>query len=275
MPTPSRKASSPWDRTMPSLLEIQRQVRDAVIADEAAHALLPLLTGGHSPSARLAIHRHHYHASLTRALLDKFPAVSWLAGERFATAAAQAFTQERPPAAPCIAEYGADYPAFLASRAGAERLPYLRDFAELEWHLGQVSIAIDRPALTIESLASIDAGELPDRRLILQGGLRYRTAAWPVDDLIKQYLNGTAPERYAFDPTDVYLEIRGTRGEFRIERLAEAELVFRSAIAGGATIGAAAERALDTDSTFEPGQALLRLVGGALVIAIDKSETVT
>jgi hypothetical protein len=51
--------------------------------------------------------------------------------------------------------------------------------------------------------------------------------------------------------------------------------VFRSAIAGGATIGAAAERALDTDSTFEPGQALLRLVGGALVIAIDKSETVT
>src|SRR5215470_12587203 len=137
VPTPCRKAPSRRDRSMPSLLEIQRRMRDAVVADGPARALPPLLTGGRDPPARLAIHRHHYQASLTRALLDKFPAVSWLVGERFATAAAQAFACAYPPAAPCIAEYGADYPAFLATRAGAERFPYLRAFAELEWHLGQ------------------------------------------------------------------------------------------------------------------------------------------
>jgi hypothetical protein len=257
---------------MPSLLEIQRRMRDAVIADQEVGALLPLMTGGRDPQARLAIHRHHYQASLTRALLDKFPAVFWLAGECFATAAAQAFAREHPPAAPCIAEYGADYPAYLASRAGAERLPYLRAFAELEWHLGQVSIAVDRPMLAIESFASIDASELPDHRLTLQGGLRYCAAAWPVDELIKHYLSGATPERYAFGPTDVHLEIRGARGNFGIERLAEAELVFSTAIAGGTTIGTAAERALDADPTFDPGQALLRLVSAGLVIAIDKPE---
>ncbi len=258
---------------MPSLLEIQHRIRDVVIADEAGGALLPLLAGGRDPQARLAIHRHHYQASLTRALLDKFPAVSWLAGERFATAAAQAFVRAHPPAAPCIAEYGADYPAFLASRAGAERLPYLRALAELEWHVGKVSIAVDRAPLTIESLASIDASELPDHRLTLQGGLRYRTADWPIDELIQQYLTDATPERYAFDPAQVHLEIRGARGEFRIERLAEAEFVFRSAVASGVTIGTAAERALDADATFDPGQALLRLVGAGLVITIDKPET--
>jgi hypothetical protein len=258
---------------MPSLLEIQRRMRDAVIADEAAGALLPLLAGGRDPKARLGIHRRHYQASLTRALLDKFPAVCWLTGERFATAAAQAFTHDHPPAAPCIAEYGADYPAFLTSRPGAEHLPYLGAFAELEWHLGQVSIAVDRPPLTIESLALIDAGALPDHRLTLQGGLRYSTAAWPVDDLIKQYLSSAASERYAFSAADVHLEICGARGDFRIERLAETEFVFRSAIAGGSTIGAAAERALDTDATFDPGQTLLRLVSAGLVIAIDKLES--
>jgi Putative DNA-binding domain len=257
---------------MPSLLEIQRQVRDAVIADDAAGALLPFLAGGRDPAARLAIHCHHYHASLTRALLDKFPAVAWLTGERFATAAAQAFAHAHPPAAPCIAEYGVDYPAFLASRAGAERLPYLRAFAELEWHIGQVSIAVDRPPLAIEQLAAIAASELPDHRLTLQGGLRYCTASWPVDDLIKQYLSGAAPERYVFDPTDVHLEIRGARGEFNIERLDMSEFLFRSAIAGGTTIGAAAERALDTEATFDPGHALLRLVSAGLVIAIDRPE---
>jgi len=258
---------------MLSLLEIQHRIRDAVIADDAAGALLPLLAGGRDPQLRLAIHRHHYQASLTRALLDKFPAVSWLAGEHFATAAAQAFVRAHPPAVPCIAEYGADYPAFLASRAGAERLPYMRALAELEWHVGKVSIAVDRAPLTVESLASIDASELPDRHLTLQSGLRYCTAEWPIDDLIKQYLSDAAPERYAFSAADVQLEIRGARGEFRIERLAEAEFVFRSAVAGGVTIGTAAERALDINATFDPGQALLRLISAGLVIAIDKPET--
>jgi Putative DNA-binding domain len=258
---------------MPSLIEIQRQMRDAMVADEVSCALLPLLAGVCDPQARLAIHRHHYQTSLTRALLDKFPAISWLAGEHYATAAARTFVRAHPPSAPCIAEYGADYPAFLANRAGAERLPYLRDFAELEWHLGQVSIAVDRPPLPIENLASIDASELPDHRLTLQPGLRYCTAAWPIDELIKQYLSGAAPECYAFDPADVHLEISGARGEFRIERLAEAEFVFRSAVAAGATIGAAAERALDINATFDPGQALLRMVSDGLVIAIDQPET--
>ena len=257
---------------MPLLHEIQRHMRDAVVVDDAASVLLPLLTGGRDPGARLAIHRHHYEASLTGALLEKFPAVIWLTGERFATAAAQAYAREHPPVAPCIAEYGADYPDFLASRPGADRLPYLRAFAELERHVGQVSIAVDHPSLAIERLASIDVSELPDHCLTLQSGLRYCTADWPVDDLIKQYLGGAAPERYAFDPAQVRLEIRGARGEFNIERLAAAEFLFRSAIAGGATIGAAAERALDSDTTFDPGQALLRLVSASLVIAIDKPE---
>jgi hypothetical protein len=258
---------------MPSLLEIQCRMRDAVVADAAANPLLPLLAGGRDPAARLAIHRHHYHASLTRALLDKFPAVSWLAGERFATAAAQAFAHEHPPAAPCIAEYGADYPAFLASRAGAGRLPYLRAFAELEWQLGQVSIAIDHPPLAIEAFASAKAGALPDHRLTLQPGLRYCAAAWPVDELIKQYLSDAATERYTFDAASVLLEIRGARGEFRIERLEGAEFAFRSSIADGQTIGTAAERALDANVPFDPGQALLRLVAAGLVIAIDGPET--
>ena len=179
---------------MPSLHEIQRGLRDAVVAEDAVGTLLPLLVG-RNPEARLGIHRHHYEASLTRALIDKFPAVSWLAGERFAISAAQVFVRAHPPAAPCIAEYGIDYPAFLASRAGAERLPYLCAFAELEWHLGLVSIAVGRAPLPIEHLTSIEASELPDHRLSLQPGLRYFTAAWPVDELIKQYLSGTAPER--------------------------------------------------------------------------------
>ena len=48
--------------------------------------------------------------------------------------------------------------------------------------------------------------------------------------------------------------------------------MFRSAIAERSTIGSAAERALNSDTTFDPGQALLRLVSAGLVVAIDKPE---
>ncbi len=258
---------------MPPLLELQRQVRDAVVAGEPSR--LPFLFGGRDPASRLAIHRHHYNASLTRALLDKFPGIAWLVGERYAIEAAQTFARQHPPAAPCIAEYGADFPAFLANRPGAERLPYLRAFAELEWHLVQASIAIDRPPLALAAFAPIEADVLPDLRLTLQGGLRYYAAAWPVDALIKHYLSDAAPEHCAFEAADIHLEIRGARGEFTIERLDAAELLFRASIADGATIGNAAERALAADAGFEPGQAFYRLVSAGLVAAIDTPEAMT
>lgn len=257
---------------MPSLLEIQHQVRDTVVGRDPAGSLLPLIFGGRDPALRLAIHRRHYHASLTRALFDKFPAVAWLAGAPFAIEAAQAFAHQYPPAAPCIAEYGADFPAFLAARARTAPIPYLRAFAELEWHLGQASIAVDHPALAIDAFAHIEAGALPNLRLVLQPGLRYCAAAWPVDDLIKHYLSDAAPERCVFEPADVHLEIRGARGEFRIGRLDAAEFLFRASIAAVQTVGKAAERALDIDAAFNPGHAFFRLVTAGLVITIDNPE---
>src|SRR5262245_54741193 len=101
---------------MVSLSDLQQRVRDAVIADNVAQArsIAPLLVGGRDPSTRLAIHRRHYQASLVTALLEKFPAVTWLVGATFMQEAARAFVRRHPPAAPCIAEYGADFPDFLA-----------------------------------------------------------------------------------------------------------------------------------------------------------------
>src|SRR5262245_16876812 len=129
---------------MMSLSDLQQRVRDAVITDDIAQSyhFAPLLIGGSDPSARLAIHRRHYEASLVTALLDKFPAVTWLVGALFVREAARAFAHLRPPAAPCIAEYGADFPAFLATHPGAERVACLSAFAGLEWCVGQSAIVI-------------------------------------------------------------------------------------------------------------------------------------
>jgi hypothetical protein len=252
---------------MPSLDETQFRLRAAVVAGDTS-AAAPMLVGGCDPAKRVAIHHRHYVTSLVAALLGKFPAVCWLMGSRFVTDAAKDFIRGHPPTAPCIAEYGRDFPAFLADRPGAERLPYLRLFAELEWHLGHIAIAVDRPALGIDAFAAVAADTIPDLVLELQPGLHYLFAQWPIDDLMKLYLSATAPERYSFEPAETRIEICGARGEFRINRLDAGTFAFRSAISEGETIGVAAERALRVEANFDAGRALAMLVSERLATAI-------
>src|SRR5437867_1330320 len=131
---------------MPPLAETQSHMRHAVVARESA-GIVPLLVGGRDHEKRLGIHQRNYETSLVNALLGKFPATRWLVGTPFLSEAAREFIRVCPPDAPCIAEYGEGFPVFLATRPSTERVPYLRWFAELEWHLGHVAIAIEHPAL--------------------------------------------------------------------------------------------------------------------------------
>jgi hypothetical protein len=248
------------------LLEVQRRLRNAIVGGKSS-AVAPLLVGGADPGERLAIHRRHYETSLVSAILDKFPATTWLIGSSIMHDAARAFVGRHPPTTPCIAEYGEGFPRLLAERDEARDLPYLYWFAELEWHLGHVAIAVDRPALSLQCLA--DYGDrLGDVELVAQPGLRYLASPWPVDDLMRLYLTDTAPQRYLLSAGDIWLEIFGSRGTFRFIRLERGEFLFRQAIVSGGPLGAAAERALEADKSLDVGAALRRFVTDALVTEI-------
>lgn len=252
---------------MPPLAELQSHLRRAVVARDAA-GVVPYLVGGRDPEKRLAIHQRNYETSLVKALLGKFPATHWLVGTPFLAECAREFIRVRPPNAPCIAEYGEDFPAFLATRPLADRVPYMRCFAELEWHLGHVAIAVDEPALSVSEVSTLDHASLPDATLAIQPGVRYLQAPWPIDELMQLYLTAKAPDHFHLAAADVRLEIRGARGEFRINRLDAAELEFRVAIQSGRTVGTAAELALETDADLDIGRCFAKLMTEGIVTAI-------
>ncbi len=252
---------------MPAVAEIQSRLRHAVVARETG-GVESLLAGGELGRHRLEIHCRHYETSLGNALVEKFPGCVWLVGEDFVTQAARIFIRLHPPEAPCIAEYGAEFPQFLASAPGAGNVLYLREFAELEWLVGQVAIAVDLAAIPLEELSAVPADLLPDLELTVQPGIRYLQAGWPIDELMKLYLAETAPESLVFEPTTVWLEIRGARGEFSVTRLDSGEFLFRQSIWRGQSIGEAAECGLKGDSDFDPGRALAAVIAGRLVTAI-------
>lgn len=252
---------------MQRLAEIQSHFRNALI-DCDAGPLAPVLVGGREPEKRLAINQRNYETSLIDALLVKFPATGWLTGTPFLTEVSRQFVHEHPPQAPCVAEYGATFPEFLSMHPGSERTLYLRDFAELERCVGQVAIAVDAPPISGEAFSKVAPEMLPDMRLTLQPGLRYLNASWPVDELMKLYLTDTAPDRLELAPGDVWIEVRGARGEFQIHRLDACGFAFRKSVWVGRSIGQAAGIALDVDETFDPGQALAALLAGGFVVQI-------
>jgi len=254
------------------LAEIQSHFRKAVV-DGDTRGVATVLIGGYDPEKRLTVHQRNYQTGLVDSLLVKFPATAWLIGTPFVTEAAKHFAREHPPQAPCIAEYGAAFPDFLAGCPETQRLPYLRKFAQLEWYVGQVSIAVDHAPVTGKDFSIIDAGALPETVLMLQSGLHYIEASWPVDELMKLYLTEKVPDYFELSPADVWIEVRGARGEFQLNRLDAANFTFRKSVLGGRSIGDAAESALDINPGFDPGQALAALIAEGLITVIGRNST--
>jgi hypothetical protein len=196
--------------------------------------------------------------------------VAWLLGEAVTRAAAKDFVRWLPPVAPCIADYAESFPDLLARRADLEHIPYLRWFARLDWHLGEVAVAVDEPPLEIGTLASFEPDAIPDLILNVQGGLRFVAAPWPVDDVMKVYFTEDRAVRLLLHAAPVWLQILGARGRFRTERLDQATFAFRSAVARGQPLGTAAEQALELDPTFDPGAALTALLACGLATSVTR-----
>jgi hypothetical protein len=236
-----------------------------LLADLQASLARDIVAG--TATGRLRVHARHFAATLVRTLLDRFPATTWLVGTPFLSAAALAFVRAAPPARPCLAEYGEQFPAFLEGRPHASAVPYLRDFAELEWRVGEVAVETARPPVAIDSLASIgDAAA--DASLVLQGGLRYVATRWPVADLMTLYLTDTAPDRLALAPQPEWVEVRGARGDVSVTRLSPGSFAFRRALHAGHPLAEALAAGAAREPAFDPGAALAALFAAGLVRSV-------
>jgi hypothetical protein len=251
---------------MPSLAETQSDFRRAVT--QPGSAVPAMLVAPTSAAARFAIYRRHHRESLMRHVVGRFPTVAWLLGSDAMSALATAFVASHPPSRPCLAEYGAGFIEAVRASSASSLSPYLVDVAQLDWDLGDVAVAIDRPPFAITALAGHPPDSLPDLCLGLQPGLRYVRSPWPVDDLVRIRLGARPPEQLHFTPFPVHLEIRGARGSFAIGRLDSPVLDFRASLSRRETLGGAIACALEDDPDFDVSAALAALFAEGLVVDI-------
>jgi len=252
---------------MPPLRDLQAGVRRALLDGDAGDLGGEIVEDGLDAGARLAIYRHHVLASLTEALASTYPVVCRLVDRRFFAYAADAFIRRHPPAGPCLFEYGAALPEFLAGFPPCRHLAYLPDVARLEWAMNVAAHAEDVVALGPAALAGLDPARAGELVFAFDPSLSLVRSPWPVDRIWR----ANQPDgdgAVDVDAGGVRLEIRRYRGDVVFRPLTEATYAFRRALLDAERLDVAAERALAVEPAFDLEQALGALVEDGVLTAV-------
>jgi len=253
---------------MPRLHEIQREFARYLLGGDGARIAGWVRRDRLAGERRAQIYRNHLRITLTEALGATFPVAARLVGPDYFAAAARRFVAAHPPRQPVLAEYGAEFPAFLETLPDAPE--YLGDVARLEWAVNRACHAPDLPALDAAGLESARPAALEDLRLLPHPAARLLVSPYPVHRIRE----ANRPEAGGSETVDlgeggVALLIwrRGAQAMFRA--LTAAEHRFTAAMFAGAPLARAASLALAADPAFDLASTLAFLLSEPVFLAPD------
>lgn len=254
---------------MSSLRELQTGFRAALLADDERSAAPEVLDDGLSAAARLAVYRHHVLTSLTAALAATFPVVCGLVDRRFFGWLADRYVRERPPARPCLFEYGADFADFIAAFSACAHLPWLADVARLEWAMNVALHVPEVATLDPNALRAASPAEMAQRTFGLEPSVTLLESTWPVDAIWRANQPDAADYNAAvdLDQGGVRLEVRRVGDDVVYRALAPATFALRAALGAGETLEDAVERALAADAAFDLTGEIRALLEERLLLA--------
>lgn len=221
---------------------------------------------GTADTKRFAVYRNNVHVSLVGALAARFPICAMVVGDDFFTAMARLYVGENKPRSPVLLNYGDSFPDFVVGFPPAAGLPFLPDLARLEVAWSQsynaAEAAIMTPAdlatLPPEALVDLQAGRAPATRLI--------QSPWAIGSI------WSAHQRSPFVPPTARgaeaVLITRPGAEVRLTIIPGADAQLFDALASGHSLGVAAEQVAASFPDFDPGPALIGLIGLGAFIAL-------
>jgi len=234
-----------------ALPELQRGFTAGLLGGEDM-AFLDLIEGdGLDPRARLDIYRHHILITLTAALEAVYPVVGALVDRRFFGYAADAFIRRHPPAGPCLGEYGAEFPEFLAEFPPCARLPYLPDVARLEWAVHRAATTPWASALDREGLRAVEPARMGDVTFTLDPSLSHLASPWPVERIWRAHQAEGSGLDVDVTGGSVWLEVRATGDGVTVRSIESGTYALRDALGRGMNLGEAVEIALESHPALD------------------------
>ncbi|HXV24833.1 MAG TPA: DNA-binding domain-containing protein [Alphaproteobacteria bacterium] len=229
---------------MSALLDLQRRFRAALLGEEEQCLADLIRDDVPGPIERLQIYRNNTLLLLTEALRSNFSATSRIVDERFFAYAAASFIPAHPPRQPRLAEYGAEFPQFLADFEPAATLPWLADLARLEWSMLECQESADEPSLGPADLEGLRLDALPGMRLARHPACRLMASAWPVDAIRAFALAGGKEQPPVIEGNPVWLIIRRVGEEVALRRCPEGDFALLDSLFSGLSLGEALETSI-------------------------------
>ena len=233
---------------------LQRAIARAITDPDAA--LPPGLIG--SP-ARLNVHRNNIAASLTAVLAARYPVIRRLVGDDFFGAAAGTFIACHPPQNPALMEFGGAFSVFLAALEPAASLPYLPDIARLEWARHTAFHAADAEPADLSIIARLDPDRMPLLRLSMHPSAAVIGSSFPILSIWRTNSFDATVKPIALEAGGETVLIVRPHLDVVTAIMPTASDRFTAALAGGATLGDAAQAAAAHAPDFDLATALAEL----------------
>jgi hypothetical protein len=251
---------------MPTLPELQAGFAQAILREDAEDVATAVLGDGLAPAARVQVYWNHVFSSLTEALEATFPVICRLVDRRFFGFAADRYIRAHPPSGPCLFEYGATFPDFLASFPPCADYPYLADVARLEWAMNAALHAEEAMPISPAALGAVPPDEVGRLVFRMDPAAAWLASPWPVDAIWRANQPGVDPDATVdIRAGAARLEIRRHDDAVTMRPLASVEHAFRSRLGHGETLETVASVVMAEDDVVDLSAALRALLDEGLI----------
>jgi len=204
----------------------------------------------------LAVYRRSLAANAKRALEVSFPTVYQLVGDDCFTLLSNHFLHVHPLAVGDWGEWGSELPAWIATNADFDEVPYLGDCAQLDWLCHQCERAADISA-DLASLSLLTEHDTYQLSMQFCSGAALLPSQHPVVDIWNAHHTSSDEDLFAQASNSITNQNSQTaliwRPEWKaqVSLLCPAEQLWLQRTLAGQSIGAALDEVGNTNFSFE------------------------
>ncbi len=150
-----------------------------------------------SPAEQINIYRQQFWLRHTRLLVDDFPGVTGLLGQKAWEPLVEEYLQTRAYNVRSLRDLGKELPAHLESYNDLAERELLVDMARLEWRYIEAFDTEDDPRLNGEKIANIPPDAWAGARIQLSHSLQFLHVKYPVANIRRALRKTEIPQREA------------------------------------------------------------------------------